>query len=77
MGASQSDYVIHQEEFVRNNYKKVADELKYIEKNYSYSRGQIEGKLRQCYAGTDTTYDNRNSFITQYNWSKVKKNCNL
>ena len=77
MGSSQSIYVEQQERYVRNNYNKVANELKNVEKNYTYSRGQIEGKLRQCYAGSDLSFDNRNSYITQYNWSKTKKNCNL
>ena len=47
MGSGQSAYVQKQEEFVRANRDNFKKELK------GYNTYQVEGKLRQLYAGTD------------------------
>lgn len=68
MGAGESVYVQKQEAFVRenrDNFKKHLPE---------YSRGQIEGKLRQLYAGTDKSQENRYSYINEQNWRKACSN---
>jgi len=68
MGGGNSRYVEAQEEFVRNNYdkyKKVVPE--------HIGRLQLEGKLRQLYASSDTSNENKNSYILNHDWEKVKK----
>ena len=67
MGGGPSKYVEHQERFVRTNYNKYKDEL-----GSNYSPLQVEGKLRQLYANTDTSKENRNSYILDYKWNDVK-----
>jgi len=67
MGAGQSRYVEQQEQFVKNNYHKYKNEL-----GNNYSRPQVEGKLRQLYANSDTSRENRNSYILDYKWNEVK-----
>ena len=37
-----------------------------------YSHSQIKGKLRQLYANTDTRNENKHSYISSYEWGKVK-----
>jgi hypothetical protein len=68
MGAGESVYVQNQERFVNNNinnYKKVLPS--------HYSNSQIKGKLRQLYANSDTCQRNKNSYIVDYEWSKIKQ----
>ena len=68
MGGGDSKYIQDQERFVRENvevYKNV------LPKHYSQS--QINGKLRQLYANTDNSYDNKNSYISNYEWNKAKE----
>ena len=66
MGAGESVYVQKQEAFVRENREAFKKQLS------GYSRGQIEGKLRQLYAGTDTSRENQYSYINADNWKKAK-----
>jgi hypothetical protein len=66
MGAGESVYVQKQEAFVRENREAFKKQLS------GYSRGQIEGKLRQLYAGTDTSRENQYSYINADNWRKAK-----
>ena len=68
MGAGESVYVQKQEAFVRENRERYKN-CKHLS---GYSQLQIEGKLRQLYAGTDTSYDNRNSYINSTTWNKVR-----
>jgi len=67
MGGGESRYVQDQEIFVRNNVEKYKEALP-----PRYSREQIKGKLRQLYANSDTIDRNKNSYIMDYEWSKVK-----
>jgi hypothetical protein len=69
MGAGESVYVQNQERFVNSNveiYKKGLPE--------HYSRSQIKGKLRQLYANSDTSKDNKNSYILDHVWKNAKNN---
>jgi hypothetical protein len=69
MGAGESVYVQNQERFVTANveiYKKGLPE--------HYSRSQIKGKLRQLYANSDTSKDNKNSYILHHVWTNAKNN---
>lgn len=69
MGGGESKYVQDQERFVRENmdaYKKALPD------RYSYS--QVKGKLRQLYANTDMSKENKYSYIMDYEWNKAKQN---
>jgi hypothetical protein len=68
MGAGESVYVQKQEAFVRENREKFKNQLP------EYSRTQIEGKLRQLYAGTDKSKENQYSYINAHNWKKACSN---
>jgi hypothetical protein len=71
MGGGESKYVQDQERFVRNNlelYRKVVPDR--------YSRGQIQGKLRQLYASSDTAQRNKDTYINDYTWNDIKKKVN-
>jgi len=68
MGAGESIYVQNQERFVRENVENYKNALP----NH-YSHSQIKGKLRQLYANTDTRNENKHSYISSYEWEKVKK----
>jgi len=68
MGGGNSRYVEDQERFVRDNYdryKNVVPER--------IGRLQLEGKLRQLYASSDTIKENKNAYILSYDWEKAKK----
>ena len=71
MGAGESVYVQKQEAFVRENRDKFRKELP------EYSRGQIEGKLRQMYAGTDNLKCNERSYINSNSWNKSRSNVSV
>lgn len=67
MGSGDSKYVQDQERFVNaniDNFKKVLPE--------HYSRSQIKGKLRQLYANSDTSRDNKSSYILDNVWNTAK-----
>lgn len=67
MGSGESKYVQDQERFVNANveaYKKTLPS--------HYSRSQIKGKLRQLYANSDLTRDNKNSYILGHVWKDAK-----
>ena len=67
MGSGESKYVQDQERFVNANveaYKKILPS--------HYSRSQIKGKLRQLYANSDLTRDNKNSYILDHVWKDAK-----
>ena len=67
MGGGDSKYVQDQERFVNanvDNFKQALPE--------HYSRSQIKGKLRQLYANSDTSRDNRNSYILDNVWNAAK-----
>ena len=66
MGAGESVYVQKQEAFVRENREAFKKQLS------GYSRGQIDGKLRQLYAGTDRTKDNHYSYIAPEKWNSAR-----
>lgn len=66
MGAGESNYVQNQEAFVRENRSNFKSHLS------GYTQTQIDGKLRQLYAGTDTTSRNNWSYINPEKWKKVK-----
>ena len=66
MGSGQSAYVQKQEEFVRANRDNFKKELK------GYNTYQVEGKLRQLYAGTDNHKENKWSYISPDNWEKAR-----
>jgi hypothetical protein len=66
MGAGESVYVQKQEAFVRENREAFKKHLS------GYSHRQIEGKLRQLYAGTDNSKENQYSYINAENWKKAK-----
>ncbi len=67
MGGGPSKYVENQERFVRDNYDNYKNEL-----GSNYSRMQIQGKLRQLYANSDTSKENKNSYILDYKWNEIK-----
>ena len=67
MGAGESVYVQKQEAFVRENREAFKKQLS------GYSRGQIDGKLRQLYAGTDNSRENHYSYISPEKWEKARK----
>ena len=71
MGGGPSKYVEHQERFVRDNYQKNKNEL-----GSNYSSLQVQGKLRQLYANSDTSKENRNSYILDHKWVEVKNKVN-
>ena len=66
MGSGESVYVQKQEAFVRENRETFKKQLS------GYSQRQIEGKLRQLYAGTDNSRENQYSYINEENWRKAK-----
>ena len=68
MGSGESKYVQDQERFVRENmdaYKKALPNR--------YSNTQVKGKLRQLYANTDMSKENKYSYIMDYEWNKAKQ----
>ena len=67
MGAGESVYVQKQEAFVRENREAFKKQLT------GYSRMQIDGKLRQLYAGTDNSRENQYSYINADKWEKARK----
>ena len=67
MGAGESVYVQKQEAFVRENREAFKKQLS------GYSNRQIEGKLRQLYAGTDKSRENHYSYISPEKWEKARK----
>jgi hypothetical protein len=72
MGAGQSRYVEKQEEFVRanvQNFQKVLPNR--------YYKQIVEGKLRQLYANTDCSRDNKNSYINSEDWKQAKASVRL
>lgn len=69
MGAGESVYVQNQERFVNAN---VEIYKKRLPKHYSQS--QIKGKLRQLYANSDTSKDNKNSYILHHVWANARNN---
>jgi hypothetical protein len=68
MGGGDSRYVQDQERFVNANVEKYKNTLP-----SHYSRSQIKGKLRQLYANSDTSRDNKNSYILDHVWQDAKK----
>jgi hypothetical protein len=66
MGAGESVYVQKQEAFVRENREAFRRELK------GYSQAQVDGKLRQLYAGTDRFKENEWSYVNPTNWNKAR-----
>jgi hypothetical protein len=66
MGSGESVYVQKQEAFVRENREAFKKEL------IGYSQLQIEGKLRQLYAGTDRIKENEWSYVNPTNWNKAR-----
>lgn len=68
MGGGDSKYVQDQERFVNANVESYKNALP-----SHYSRSQIKGKLRQLYANSDTSRDNRNSYILDHVWQDAKK----
>lgn len=66
MGAGESVYVKNQEAFVRENRSKFQSQLK------GYTQTQVDGKLRQLYARTDTNKENNWSYVSPDKWQKVK-----
>jgi len=71
MGAGESVYVQKQEAFVRENREAFKKQLS------GYSRGQIDGKLRQLYAGTDISRENQRSYICAEKWKNAKSSVNI
>jgi hypothetical protein len=72
MGGGESKYVQRQEKFVKanvENLKKVLPER--------YYKQQIEGKLRQLYANSDSIKENRTAYINEYDWNKAKISAKL
>ena len=67
MGGGESKYVKDQERFVRDNYDTFKKALP-----DTYSRCQIQGKLRQLYGSSDCAERNRNSYILDYTWCQAK-----
>lgn len=68
MGAGESVYVQKQEAFVRENREKYRNSP-YLKE---YNQAQIDGKLRQVYAGTDTSRENQWSYINPTTWNNVR-----
>lgn len=66
MGSGESVYVKNQEAFVRENRANFKSQLP------GYTSGQIDGKLRQLYAGTDTKKENSWSYINASKWNDAK-----
>lgn len=66
MGSGESVYVKNQEEFVRSNRNSFKSQLP------GYSSSQIDGKLRQLYAGTDTRKENSWAYINPSKWNDAK-----
>ncbi len=64
MGGGESVYVQNQETFVRENRSKFKSQLS------GYTQTQIDGKLRQLYARTDTIKENKGSYINDIKWQK-------
>jgi vacuolar-type H+-ATPase subunit E/Vma4 len=77
MGSSQSVYVENQERFVSQNFEATKKALEKISSDYKYNSQQIKGKLRQAYAGTDRTEENKRSYINSYNWGQVRQKVNF
>lgn len=77
MGAGESVYVQKQEAFVRANRDEFLNKLNNNGGNYRYSKLEVEGKLRQLYAGTDTQKKNEWTYINPQNWNYVKSNINI
>jgi hypothetical protein len=67
MGAGESVYVQKQEAFVRENREAFKSHF-----GDKYSRPQIEGKLRQMYAGTDQHKENKFSYINEHTWNDAR-----
>jgi len=67
MGCGESKYVQNQERFVKANVENLKQVLP-----KRYYRQQIEGKLRQLYAHSDSSSNNKNSYINDYDWNKAK-----
>ena len=67
MGGGESKYVANQEKFVKKNYEEFKNKLP-----KHYYRQQIEGKLRQLYANSDSIKDNKRSYINEYDWKSAK-----
>lgn len=67
MGGGDSKYVQDQERFVRENYQAFKDKLP------QYSQGQIKGKMRQMFAGSDESAENHRSYINHQTWVQAKK----
>jgi len=66
MGSGESVYVKNQEEFVRENRDNFKKQLS------GYTNSQIDGKLRQLFAGTDTKKENSWSYINSNKWNDAK-----
>lgn len=72
MGGGESKYVQNQERFVKANVENLK---KVLPKRYY--KQQIEGKLRQLYANSDCSSNNKNSYINDYEWNKAKISANI
>lgn len=68
MGAGPSIDIENQERYVRQNYNKVASSS-----NGKYNKYQIEGKLRQEYHGGNRYGHNKDNYILEYDWNRMKK----
>jgi vacuolar-type H+-ATPase subunit E/Vma4 len=73
MGSSQSVYVENQERFVSQHYEPTKKALENLSSDYRYNSQQIKGKLRQVYAGTDRSEENKRSYINSYTWGQVRQ----
>lgn len=80
MGSGHSYQIDRQEEFVKRNYaqfEKVLNNDPYTCKDFKYTRGQIQGKLRQLYHKSDDADYNSNSYILDCNWKKAKSKVDI
>ena len=71
MGGGDSKYVRDQEKFVRENYDTFKSRLP------DYSPGQIKGKMRQLYAGSDERLENHRSYINNQTWVSAKSSIRI
>jgi hypothetical protein len=72
MGGGESKYVQRQERFVKANVENLKEVLP-----KRYYKQQIEGKLRQLYARSDCSKENKSAYINEYDWNKAKISAKL
>lgn len=62
-----------QEQYVRTEMAKINKSDNYVssDKNTTYTRDQIEGKLRQEYYG-NVNYKNRNDYVLDNDWERMR-----